>query len=416
MTQQTNAKKSEAKSSSSKKKDSNGQKLPKYCFLCSRSSRVGPLAECSYCFLYFHLDCLNPPLCSMPKDPWMCPNHADHLLEDHLLNEIEDEDLKLSINDLTNDENLVKLKFMNKIKSTKRLHDIYKHSHLKSSVKASIPIDSTIYGKVPSTIKQFYANAIKLKDVYKSIFELKDAKGASASCKDSSESASASCQDTTESDAEIWLSALTYLNDLSNTNESLKANATVEEASKSPEVTSINTGLILPAHNFCKQAIKPRAIIQCMNNDVEKKVFNVPYRIFRIGCSDSSDLNLRHLNIALKCKFVSDKHAEIYYDDYTSHFELLNYSEHGTLINQVLYANDISGAISGGDESDNGTQIAHTMSSRYYDTFNECKCQCSYTDLLKGQCWEGAAILGHGTHLKFGCFEFIFSIVDYNTL
>lgn len=150
-----------------------------------------------------------------------------------------------------------------------------------------------------------------------------------------------------------------------------------------------------------------------MNSDVENKMFTIPHRIFRIGCSDSCDINLRHLNSATKCQYVSDKHAEIYYDDFTSHFELLNYSEHGCLVDNVLYANDVS-AMSGGDESDFGT--AKMMSSRNYDTFSACKCRCSYTDLFKGQCWEGAAILNHGSHLKFGCFEFIFSIVDYNSI
>jgi hypothetical protein len=38
-----------------------------------------PIVSCDYCALNWHLDCLSPPLASMPSNTrkWMCPNHAD---------------------------------------------------------------------------------------------------------------------------------------------------------------------------------------------------------------------------------------------------------------------------------------------------------------------------------------------------
>lgn len=38
-----------------------------------------PIVSCDYCALHWHLDCLSPPLASMPSSTrkWMCPNHAD---------------------------------------------------------------------------------------------------------------------------------------------------------------------------------------------------------------------------------------------------------------------------------------------------------------------------------------------------
>ncbi|KAH7906485.1 hypothetical protein BJ138DRAFT_1162539 [Hygrophoropsis aurantiaca] len=89
-------------------KDRNG--VPVLCFRCgtsalnsgvitptigmahtSRSASVVPSAipeiwrsivACDYCNLHWHLDCLDPPLTSMPPfgKKWMCPSHADHVL------------------------------------------------------------------------------------------------------------------------------------------------------------------------------------------------------------------------------------------------------------------------------------------------------------------------------------------------
>ena len=46
--------------------------------VCDRSCRWAPLVPCDYCPLYFHMDCLDPPLCSLPSGRWMCPNHVEH--------------------------------------------------------------------------------------------------------------------------------------------------------------------------------------------------------------------------------------------------------------------------------------------------------------------------------------------------
>jgi hypothetical protein len=40
------------------------------------------MLSCDYCPLSWHLDCLSPPLTSMPSlvKKWMCPNHAEQTL------------------------------------------------------------------------------------------------------------------------------------------------------------------------------------------------------------------------------------------------------------------------------------------------------------------------------------------------
>ncbi|UZJ56100.1 hypothetical protein CBS101457_005420 [Exobasidium rhododendri] len=40
------------------------------------------IVSCDFCSLHWHLDCLDPPLASMPSlsRKWMCPNHIEHVL------------------------------------------------------------------------------------------------------------------------------------------------------------------------------------------------------------------------------------------------------------------------------------------------------------------------------------------------
>lgn len=71
------------RNSSAKKKpyelDNGMVPLPvKLCFECHRSCKTAPLVSCDYCSLLYHLDCLDPPLASMPTGKWMCPNHPQH--------------------------------------------------------------------------------------------------------------------------------------------------------------------------------------------------------------------------------------------------------------------------------------------------------------------------------------------------
>lgn len=60
------------------------------CFACGQTSNGGhEIIGCSYCPLFWHLDCLDPPLATSPfrhsslkpektqKIVWQCPNHKD---------------------------------------------------------------------------------------------------------------------------------------------------------------------------------------------------------------------------------------------------------------------------------------------------------------------------------------------------
>ncbi|KAK9480382.1 hypothetical protein V1514DRAFT_195629 [Lipomyces japonicus] len=49
------------------------------CYRCGKSSLdERPIASCDYCSLHWHLDCVDPPMNTMPSGnrKWMCPNHV----------------------------------------------------------------------------------------------------------------------------------------------------------------------------------------------------------------------------------------------------------------------------------------------------------------------------------------------------
>lgn len=52
----------------------------KLCFSCSKSCKRAPLISCDYCSLFFHQDCLDPPMTALPAGRWMCPNHPQHFI------------------------------------------------------------------------------------------------------------------------------------------------------------------------------------------------------------------------------------------------------------------------------------------------------------------------------------------------
>ncbi|WRT68508.1 uncharacterized protein IL334_005484 [Kwoniella shivajii] len=59
-----------------------GSSLPNHSLITDPESTWRQIVSCDYCSLSWHLDCLDPPLSSMPNSgrKWMCPNHAEQAL------------------------------------------------------------------------------------------------------------------------------------------------------------------------------------------------------------------------------------------------------------------------------------------------------------------------------------------------
>lgn len=99
-----------------------------------------------------------------------------------------------------------------------------------------------------------------------------------------------------------------------------------------------------------RSKIRSRAVLTFANDYLSGKVwFSVAptlnlsvymrYRSFAIGYGADNDLDLSKFG---ECAFVSPKHAVLFFDEVTKHFELLNYSNYGSEVNGQLYCCDFT--------------------------------------------------------------------------
>ncbi|XP_056298002.1 PHD finger protein 12-like [Pseudoliparis swirei] len=162
------------------------------------------------------------------------------------------------------------------------------------------------------------------------------------------------------------------------------------------------------------------------------------YRTLYIGSGADMDVCLTNYG---RCNYISGKHACIFYDENTKHYELLNYSEHGTTVDNVLYSCDFSEKASPSPpsglvakvqgiirrskkrEDDKGPcslvgllPAGGVMSSQSQGSSElSCSCKASSSSLIggSGAGWEGTALLHHGSYIKLGCLQFVFSITEF---
>lgn len=89
----------------------------KTCHTCGKSCRRAPLIACDYCDLFFHQDCLDPPLTALPTSMWMCPNHVEQFIDWKLVNSVSaTERMKLWNHFNSNiDQDTVKNEFFRKV-------------------------------------------------------------------------------------------------------------------------------------------------------------------------------------------------------------------------------------------------------------------------------------------------------------
>ncbi|KAL0973323.1 hypothetical protein UPYG_G00201940 [Umbra pygmaea] len=169
---------------------------------------------------------------------------------------------------------------------------------------------------------------------------------------------------------------------------------------------------------------------------------NMSYRTLYIGAGADMDVCLTDYG---HCNYVSGKHACIFFDENTKHYELLNYSEHGTTVDNVLYSCDFSDKVSpsptGGlvskvqgivrrckvrereeqAEAGSGPRTGlmpwgGVMSCQPQGGPRlSCNCKASSSSLIggSGAGWEGTALLHHGSYIKLGCLQFVFSIAEF---
>lgn len=168
---------------------------------------------------------------------------------------------------------------------------------------------------------------------------------------------------------------------------------------------------------------------------------NMCYRTLYIGTGADMDVCLTNYG---HCNYVSGKHACIFYDENTKHYELLNYSEHGTTVDNVLYSCDFSEKASPTppsglvakvqgiirrskkhEEEDSphpGPMLGLLPAGGVMSSQSQgpapgqvCGCKASSSSLIGGggAGWEGTALLHHGSYVKLGCLQFVFSVTEF---
>ncbi|XP_072024779.1 LOW QUALITY PROTEIN: PHD finger protein 12-like [Amphiura filiformis] len=213
-----------------------------------------------------------------------------------------------------------------------------------------------------------------------------------------------------------------------------------------PQNAAVTTPSIPGLQESCVQA---RAMFCPLTSRGHGNPVPMCYRTLQIGSGHGNDVCLSNYG---HCNYVSPKHACIFYDETTRHYELLNYSEHGTTVDNVLFSCDFSEknitplpATSfvksvrkiankrrkNGDgnkdvvvkeekvevKTEAESKDLITMSAEPYETQTQCSCRGSSSCLIggTGAGWEGTALLHHGSYIKIGCLQFVFSITEYAT-
>ncbi|CAL8344363.1 unnamed protein product [Arctogadus glacialis] len=209
--------------------------------------------------------------------------------------------------------------------------------------------------------------------------------------------------------------------------------------SQQSEPSPIPGPLSLKSQSPCPEAkkkVQTRAVFYSLTGKGE--AVNMCYRTLYIGTGADMDVCLTNYG---HCNFISGKHACIFYDENTKHYELLNYSEHGTTVDNVLYScdfsekaspsppsglvSDVQGIIRRSKKREEDDQprsvigllpAGGVMSCQPQGVKGlACSCKASSSSLIggSGAGWEGTALLHHGSYIKLGCLQFVFSIAEF---
>ena len=147
-------------------------------------------------------------------------------------------------------------------------------------------------------------------------------------------------------------------------------------------------------------------------NGREKRRALVRYRNYTIGLGSRVDLDLSKFG---HCNYVSEKHAVVYYDQFTKVYELINYSDHGTVVDNAVYALDVRPPRPNSNFAPKITMAANAQAGMTYEDDSvpkPCSCTTSVARLLtEAKGCENSAVLHHGSFLRMGCLQFVFSIM-----
>lgn len=465
---QLNASSHQATSSSSSPSQvsitKNNQQLDprKFCFTCRKSDRIGILIGCDFCPSFFHMDCLDPPMTALPPSHlrWCCPLHPQPLLEEKTLNQPL-LSRRIALWNTCNsklDSLSVKLDFISKVKSGKSKPDPptpyavskYKATKIPDSIKAMYQHENRpkISSDQPTELYCICSTCDTLPPIDAANVAIKSEPIEAIEYKPKLASPA------TSSDSQKTQPAQTNFVDTSSDHSSTATSTT--QTKRGHSVKKIWLGEVRARAVLCPVFLKPTFC------NSAPSAFAMCYRSFTIGTNFDCDVNLTDYG---NCNYISPKHASIFYDEITSKYELINYSCHGTVVDNVLYSCDLSPKkySSNGCTQTNGRGKAKKSSSNSPNSASTSSTTCStsskkkviprkqmngdneanvqrMTVVVQGQLmksksssksccsckyspsaiigstgcgWEGSATINHGSHIKFGCLQFLFSITDH---
>ncbi|XP_029168539.1 PHD finger protein 12 isoform X2 [Nylanderia fulva] len=444
------------------------------CFECGRSCRKAPLIACDYCPLYFHQDCLDPPLTAFPIGRWMCPNHPNHFIDQNLLTSCRvTERIKLwdKYANQPIDQHAVKLDFLRKARTANPLF------------RTKVKLEGRPRIKVPPSVKFHYENPPQLDPVqfYQDslIWPIKNTVDRNEQ-HESSEKANSNdnCIEIKKvEETEITVEEKvqdTILDEgcdrqkISDTNEctnTVDSNIATESSKEYNNLEfhtryygynsyNIKEGVQLLerpvvealARQRLEQILNPdgesyetinchrraRAVLFSLSPKPNPPAF-ITHKTFVIGNGSNCNLVLSNYG---NCGYTSSKHAIIFFDEATQRYELLNYSEYGTMVDNVLYSCDYTRVLEDQvkeEKTNKVTNIKEEEPSEMIKTIlhkkettclqehahkNDkilCKCNTKYNTrnaehLEEG--WEGSAIIAHGSTITFGCLTFVFNTLN----
>jgi len=171
---------------------------------------------------------------------------------------------------------------------------------------------------------------------------------------------------------------------------------------------------ILPNRTSLLQSnVRARASLTPVRSRIQP--YYMQYRTVEIGTGPSTHLNLRDFG---HCNNLSDRHATLFYDELSGHYELINYSEFGTKVDECMYSID-TGIVSL-RYKENTHQLNGAVMAAPGAGPTPCYCPPLYQDdecgAGGGSGCEGSALLHHGSLIKFGCLEFVFSVAAIHGL
>ncbi|XP_012257492.2 PHD finger protein 12 [Athalia rosae] len=419
------------------------------CFECGRSCRKAPLIVCDYCPLYFHQDCLDPPLTAFPKGRWMCPNHPNHFLDQNLLPSCGATDrLKLWDKYASRrlDQQAVKLEFLRKARAANPPFRVKVKLHSKSRVQ------------VPTAVKYHYANPPEMEPNH--LYQMNNViqptihttethqpdKSNNEKVTNGNFSIDSDCDMDSKEDKPR--AKQKNLDEANSVESSMRYYENVSQYSTREGIQLLERPVLETlAQQRLEQILNPmgedyasvrcqskaRAVMFPLSQKPGPPTF-MTRRTLTIGNGADCDLLLAKYG---NCCCTSSKHAIIFYDETTNRYELLNYSEHGTVVDNILYSCDYAHSSTmeirdeekgkGNAKKDQETTDAiksianknKELSPDYDGMKISCSCQPlshisnNYSNGYLEKGWEGSALVAHGSILRFGCLVFLFSTVDH---